>query len=386
MEKTANDLEKRQPMKIAMFGHKRIPSREGGIEIVVEELSTRMVMLGYEVICYNRSGHHVSGKEFDIAFSDKEYNGGKLVQVFTINRKGLAALTSSFFASLKASFSSAKIVHIHAEGPAAMSWIPKLFGKRVIVTVHGLDWQRAKWGRFATWYLKHGEKTAVKYADEIVVLSKDVQDYFKDVYNRQTVFIPNGVNRPNLREAKLITEKYGLEKNGFILFLARLVPEKGPQYLINAFKNTKTDKKLVIAGGTSDSDEFVNELKEMASTDDRIIFTGFVQGNLLDELYSNAYVYVLPSDMEGMSLSLLEGMSYGNCCLISGIAENTEVVEDKAVVFKKGDVHNLEEKLQMLCDDESIVEKYRSAAADYICQKYNWDDIVQRTLKLYGKG
>ena len=134
-------------------------------------------------------------------------------------------------------------------------------------------------------------------------------------YGRKTRFIPNGVVRPQIRKADIIKQKYGLEKDSYILFLGRLVPEKGLRYLIEAFKKVKTDKKLVIAGGSSDTEEFTNDLKKMTENDRRILFTGFIRGQELDEIYSNAYIYTLPSDLEGMPLSLLEAMSYGNCCL-----------------------------------------------------------------------
>ena len=161
----------------------------------------------------------------------------------------------------------------------------------MVVTIHGVDWQREKWqSGFGSKFIRQGEKNAVKYADEIIVLSKGVQDYFKETYGRETHFIPNGVNRPQIREANLITEKFGLKKDSYILFLGRLVPEKGIRYLVEAFKNVKTDKKLVIAGGSSDTDSFMEELKELAKGDERILFTGFVQGAMLDELYSNAYI------------------------------------------------------------------------------------------------
>lgn len=372
-------------LKIAMLGHKRIPSREGGIEIVVEELAVRMAKQGHEVTCYNRSGHHVSGKEYD-GKNLIEYHGVRLKNVFTLDKKGLAAMTSSVFASLKAAFGRYDIVHFHAEGPCAMMWLPKLFGKRCIATIHGLDWQRAKWGGFAAKYIKFGEKTAVRCADEIIVLSRGVQKYFKDTYGRKTVFIPNGVNRPTRVEASLIHERWELEKDGYILFLGRLVPEKGIRYLIEAFKGADTEKKLVIAGGSSDTDSFTKELKELSRDDARILFTGFVQGQALDELYSNAYVYVLPSDLEGMPLSLLEAMSYGNCCLTSDIAECAEVVEDKAITFKKGDIQDLREKIQQLCDHPELVKIYKDGAADFICGKYSWDDVVEKTLRLYRRG
>lgn len=369
-------------LNIAMLGHKRIPSREGGVEIVVEELSTRMVEAGHTVTCYNRKGHHVSGKEFD-SQTLCEYKGVKLREVITIDKKGLAAMTSSFFAAIKATFGKYDVVHFHAEGPCAMMWIPKLFGKRCICTIHGLDHQRAKWTGFAKKYILFGEKMAVKFADEMIVLSQAVQEYFKEVYGRETLFIPNGVNMPERKNADLITSEFGLGKDDYILFLGRIVPEKGLRYLVEAFKQVDTDKKLVIAGGSSDTEDFMNELKETAQGDERIIFTGFVQGQLLEELYSNAYVYTLPSDLEGMPLSLLEAMSYGNCCLVSDIAECAEVVENKAVTFAKSDVTDLKEKIQWLCDNKDVVMKYKIEAAEFICKKYNWDEIVDRTVKLY---
>lgn len=374
----------RDQLKIAMLGHKRIPSREGGVEIVVEELSVRMAAMGHHVTCYNRRGHHVSGKAFD-GQSRKEYRNVRLESVITIDKKGLSAMTASFFAAVKAAFGKYDVVHFHAEGPCAMLWLPKLFGKRCIATVHGLDHQRAKWGKLARAYILLGERCAVRFADEIIVLSRGVQDYFQNIYGKETRFIPNGVNVPEIQGVDTI-EQYALEKDGYILFLGRIVPEKGLRYLLEAYKQVKTDKKLVIAGGSSDTDTFMTELKAMAAGDERILFTGFVQGKPLEELYSNAYIYTLPSDLEGMPLSLLEALSYGNCCLVSDIAECAEVVEDKAVLFHKGNVADLTEKLQMLCDHAELVQYYRKSAADYVFKKYNWDDVVRRTLELYRVG
>ena len=261
-----------------------------------------------------------------------------------------------------------------------------LFVKKVVqdLTSGGIDWQREKWkSGFGSKFIRRGEKNAVKYADEIIVLSVGVQEYFEKTYGRKTRFIPNGVNRPEIQKPELITEKYGLTKDSYILFLGRLVPEKGLRYLIEAYKQTKTNKKLVIAGGSSDTDSFMKEIKKLAKGDERILFTGFVQGKMLDELYSNAYVYTLPSDLEGMPLSLLEAMSYGNCCLTSNIPECTEVVEDKALIFKKSDVDDLKNCLQDACDHPEKVLELKKQAADFICEKYNWDDVVEETMKLY---
>ncbi len=370
-------------LRVAMLGHKRVPSREGGIEIAVAELSTRMASMGYQMTCLNRSGHHVSGSAFDEA-QKNEYNGVKLKNVWTLDKRGLAAMTASFSAALCAAFGRYDVVHFHAEGPCAAMWIPKLFGKKCIATIHGLDHQRAKWGRFASWYIRTGEKCAVRFADDIIVLSENVQRYFRDTYNRDTVMIPNGVNRPQLLNAMEITERYGLKKNDYILFLGRLVPEKGVRYLIEAFRQVKTDKKLVIAGGSSDSQDFEEEIRNLAADDSRVLFTGFVQGQVIEELYSNSYLYVLPSDLEGMPLSLLEAMSYSNCCLTSDIPECAGVIGEYGLTFRKANVVDLTKKLQQLCDQPDTVALFKENAADFVCEKYDWNDVTKKTLQLYG--
>lgn len=368
-----------------MFGQKRVPSREGGIEVVVEELSTRMAMLGHAVTVVNRRGHHVSGAEFD-GEQLAEYKGVKILNVPTLKRKGVAAVSSSFFAAIRASFGPYDIVHIHAEGPAAFCWLPKLMGKKVICTCHGLDWSRPKWkNTLGGKYIKYGEKMMAKYADAVIVLSKDIGKYFKNTYGRKTVFIPNGVNRPEQKEPQVIKKKYGLNKNSYVLVLARLTSEKRIDMLIDVYRSLNTDKKLVIAGGSSDSDGYIKLLHNMAKNDDRIMFTGFVQGRELEELYSNAYMYVLPSELEGMPLSLLEAMSYGNCCLTSNISECTDVIGNKGVSFTVNDKENLMRELQKLLDSPDKVEMYKNQSSDYVCRKYNWDDVVEKTLNLYQK-
>ena len=369
-------------MKIAMLGHKRIPSREGGVEIVVEELATRLVEKGHKVDVYNRKGNNVLDKKIK-SERIKEYKGVKIYTIPTINKKGIDAMIYSIFASIMILFKNYDIVHYHAEGSCSMLWLPKLFKKRVIVTIHGLDWQRSKWGGFATKYIKFGEKLAAKYADEIIVLSKGVQKYFKTTYDRDTYFIPNGINKPKEKEACIIKEKYGLENGNYILFLARIVPEKGLHYLIEAFKNVNTDKKLVIAGGASHTNKYLKKVIEMASEDNRIIFTGFVQGQELEELFSNCYIYCLPSDIEGMPISLLEAMSYGKTCLVSNIEENKQIGENYLYTFKKSNVSDLQEKLDYLLQygstyDEKDIKKY-------VLNKYNWNDVTMKTLEIYSK-
>lgn len=370
-------------MKIAMIGHKRIPSREGGIEIVVGEISTRLAKDGNEIIAYNRKSEHIAGKDFENNTNLKEYNGVKIKWILTPNSSKLNAIVYSAFATLSAVFKKFDVIHFHAEGPSAMVPLAKLFGKKCVVTIHGLDWQRSKWGGFATKFLKFGEKMAAKYADEVIVLSQNVKDYFKKTYNRETIFIPNGINTPQIRQPDIIKQKYGIDKDSYILFLGRIVPEKGVHYLINAYNQLSTDKKLVIAGGASHTSEYEADVHHLAKNNKNIIFTGFVQGEELDELYSNAYVYCLPSDLEGMPISLLEAMSYSNCCLTSDISECTEVCKSNAEYFKAGDIDDLKDKLEKLINNSKLVTEYKSVSQDYVLTKYNWDDVTQKTLELY---
>lgn len=265
-----------------------------------------------------------------------------------------------------------------------MSFLPHIFGIRTVVTIHGLDWQRSKWGRFASWYLKLGEKIAVVCSDEMIVLNQATKQYFWENYKKHTVLIPNGVERPVRRSARMITEKWGLEKDQYILYLGRIVPEKGLKYLVRAFRKVKTDKKLVIAGGPSDTEGFFRQMREIAGADKRIIFTGVVGGTVLDELYSNSYFYCLPSEVEGMPISLLEAMSYGNYCLVSDIAECVDVVGKFGCSFKKGDTEDLRRVMQMLCETPQVILDCRDGVSDYVCTCYNWDDITEKTLALYG--
>lgn len=370
-------------MKIAMIGHKRIPSREGGVEIVVEKLAERMVAQGHEVYAYNRKGHHVSGDKANDLKEVKEYKGIHIITVPTFENKSLNAFVYSVLATIHALFRKYDVIHYHASGSCAMIWLPKLLGFHTVATIHGLDSQRSKWGGFASRYLQFGEKMAAKYADELIVLSEGNRKYFKDMYGRNATLIPNGVEKPEVKEAKLILERYGLQRKSYILFLARIVPEKGLHYLIEAFKDIETDKKLCIVGGTSHSGEYVEQVIKMAEDDPRIMFLGFQQGAALEELFSNAYLYVLPSDVEGMPISLLEAMSYGNCCIVSDIVENASVIEDKGVTFKKGSVESLEKELKNLLEDERIVHMLKKESREFITKKYNWDEIVDKTIQLY---
>ena len=368
-----------------MIGHKVVPSRRGGIENVLTTLCPLLCERGAEVTCYNRSSDKVEN-EYVGTVENKKYRGVSLKKAWTINARGVSAMIASFTAAISAAFGRYDVVHFHAEGPCAAMWIPKMFGKRCVSTVHGLDWQREKWGKgFASKYIRFGERVMVKYADEIIVLSESAKEYFKTTYNRDTTLVHNGIERPVKKDAEKITELYGLSKDGYICIVSRLTAEKGIHYLIDAFNKIKTDKKLVIAGDTSDTDDYVAMIKQKAENNPNIIFTGFISGDTLKEIYSNAYLVTLPSDIEGMSLSLLEALAYGNAVLCSDIPENTLVTEDRAMHFKKSDVDDLADKLQLLCDDEKLVGSLREGVDEFILKKYSWSDVADTTYYLYQK-
>lgn len=371
-------------MKIAMIGHKRIPSREGGIEIVVEQLAIQMVKQGHEVHVYNRKGTHVSGSEYETSSQRKKvYKNIKIHTIPTFSNSKLNAFIYSILATLHAVFCRYDVIHYHAEGPCSMLWIPALFKIHTVATIHGLDWQRSKWGNFASRFLLFGEKMAVKYADEIIVLSKNMQNYFEEKYKRKTHYIPNGVSKPNIKSANIITKKYQICKNDYILFLARIVPEKGVHYLLSAYKKLNTTKKLVIAGGSSNTEAYYKRIVNLAQQDSRVIMTGFVQGRELEELYSNAYIYVLPSDVEGMPISLLEAMSYGNCCLVSNIPENIEISPKKLVSFQKGNVSDLTLQLDRLLQSSDEVESKKISMREYVSKHYSWETVTNKIINLY---
>lgn len=372
-------------MKIAMLGHKAVPSTRGGIETVLTNLCPLLVKYGDEVVCYNRTSDKPE-KEFEKEILNNTYKGVTLKKARTLKARGLSAMLASFTAAISVSFSDCDIVHFHAEGPCAAMFFPKLFGKKCVATVHGLDWQREKWGNgFASKYIMFGEKSLVKYADEVIVLSESAKEYFKNTYGRNTVLIPNGISKPALLGDDIIKERFGLNKNSYICMVSRLTEEKGAHYLIEAYKRIKTDKKLVICGAASDTDAYVSTLRRLAGGNENIIFTGFISGDTLAQIYSNAYLVCQPSNIEGMSLSLLEALSYSNAVICSDIPENTAVCGDSAATFKKGDVCDLADKLSFFINNPSETEKLKAGSAEYVLSRFSWKKTAEQTQKLYEK-
>ncbi|SEO64165.1 glycosyltransferase family 4 protein [Paenibacillus sp. OV219] len=363
-------------MKVAMIGQKGIPSRAGGIEVHVEELAKRLAGQGCDLIVYCREG-------YSDALNGEPIQSLRVQKTSSIKSKHLDAISHTLSSTIHALFAKCDIFHYHALGPSTLSFIPRLFGKKVVCTVHGLDWQRAKWGKLATTYLKFGEYATAKFSHETITVSDALVDYYKNKYTREINYIPNGVEKPTNLSPDIILNKYGLDKDSYVLFLARLVPEKGAHYLIEAFKSLPPGKKLVIAGGSSHSDEYAESLRRLAADRDDIVFTGFVTGDELKELYSNCYLYVLPSDIEGLPISLLEAMSYENYCLTSDIAENANIVGKLGATFAASNTADLANKLRYLLDHPDVVQSSRAKTREYVIQKYNWDDICQSTLNVY---
>lgn len=357
-------------MKIAEFGHKHVFSSEGGIEVVVTEQTIRYAKESNLVTVFDR---------WELDKPERKYikvANLRIVKVPTLSNSKVNAQLYSMLASVQCLLDDFDIIHIHAEGTAVFLPLLKLFGKKVVVTVHGLDWQRAKWGRFASSYIQLGEEMIAKYADGIIVLNQETQNYFRDRYNRRSVIIPNGVTVYPTNETNLI-EQFGLERNGYILFMGRFVPEKRLDLLVDAFLEANMSKKLVLAG-TADDSVKSSEWYEKAAKSNNIIFTGFADGRLKSQLYSNASLAVLPSDLEGMSISLLEALGYGIRVLVSDVPENKAIVKEYGDTFKASDVGDLKRMLEVETKKPFMrgKEQYQ-----YIKDNHSWDVSAAQTLE-----
>lgn len=361
-------------MRIAMIGHKRIPGREGGVEVVVEELATRMAAKGHSVTVYNRKRKSIK--------SQKYFDGVRIIDVPTLENKNLNAVVYSFLASIRASLGKYDVIHFHAIGPSFFLVIPHLFGKRTVVTVHGLNYKTPKWKGIGAWFIKKGEAITAKYADEVIVLSLNQKRYLKEKYNRDVTYIPNGTTVFDRENPDIIKKKYGLDSGKYILFLSRIVPGKGLEYLLDAYRNIDSDLQLIIAGKSEYAEGFYSSVLKKASKDQRVKFIGFVEGKELRELYSNAKLFVFPSEAEGMPMCLLEAMSFDCPCLVSNIPENMEVGGDFVQSFETQNVNDLENKLIRCLEHPEI---FKAGSGKYIRENYCWDSVVEQTLACYSK-
>ncbi len=361
----------RPKAKIAVLGVKGLPFT-GGLEIIMEEIGRRFVSLGYGFHVFVRK-QYMTEKHIS-----KTYKGIRLRYSRGIHSKHLDAITHSFTALIKIISGRYDIIYINAIGISVLGFIPRLFGKKVIVQVHGLDFKREKWGALASLFLKFSCLTTVLFADRILCVSMEDKLYFDRRFGTNCIFTPNGVTEKEKLAPHAIREKWGLEENGYILFMARLVKEKGCHLLLEAYRGLETEKLLVIAGDNSHREPYSEDLKKQAS--DRILFIGFVDGREKNELLSNAYCYVLPSTLEAMPLSLLEAMNLGNCIIASDLPELKAVLKDDGLLFGTGDALDLREKLSRTLNDPAFVKDQGQKMIDRVRTNHNWDRIFQRYL------
>ena len=360
---------------IAMIGSRGVPANYGGVERYVEEVGAHLVANGASVAVYCHA-HYISQRG--------QYRGMELRFVPTIPGKNMETIIHTILATLHVLLHDDEIIHYHALGPSTLAWLPRLWGRKVIVTVQGLDWQRAKWGRLARLYLRLGEWSAIHVPHQTIVVSQALADYFQSRYDQPTCLIPNGYTPPTPRSPQLIRQ-WGLDKDNYILFVGRLVPEKGCHTLIQAFTQVRTGHHLVVAGRAGHDQSYGQMLQELAGDHDNIHFIGYVQGVLLAELYSNAYLIVHPSQLEGLSIVVLEALSYGNCLLVSDLPENVEAAQGLALTFANGSVDDLTGQLQWLCAEPEQVEQVRGRVRSQVQTMLDWSAVTRATERVYGR-
>jgi glycosyltransferase involved in cell wall biosynthesis len=369
-------------MKIAFIGQKGIPAKFGGVEKHAQELAVRLAGLGNDVVVYVRNNY--TDKNI------KEYKGVKLIHFPSIGTKNLDAISHTFLAILHAIFCRYDVVHFHAIGPSSLAWIVKIFSPKTIlvVTFHCQDYFHKKWSFFARTYLRFGEKMANLIPDRTIVVSKSLQKYAQDKYHNDPVFIPNGAD---IEGDDSLSELSGwnIRRKKYILSMGRLVKHKGVHYLVEAFKQLEdTNKlpnnfKLVIVGDGYFTDDYVRYLKTISQGRASIIFTGNQTGKTLSQLISNAYLFIQPSESEGLSIALLEVMGHGIAPLVSDIQENIEAIGEVGFSFSNKNVDNLRDKLAYLLSKPDEVENMGKKSQQRIAKEFSWQSIAQKTNRLY---
>lgn len=367
-------------MKIVFIGQKGIPTKMGGIERHVEELAVGLAKEGNEVFAYTRPNY--TDKDL------REYKGVSLISLPTIPTKHLDAIAHTFLACLDVSLRRrVDVIHFHSIGPSLLIWLAKALNPStpVVATFHAQCYYQKKWGSFARLSLKLGEYFCCKFSDRLITVSKNLREYAKEKYGRSdAVYIPNGVPSYDYVAPKKM-RRWGLEKGGYFFYAGRLIRHKGLHFLIEAFEKLNTGKKLVITGDGAYADDYVKEIKNMAKGNKDVIFTGKIDGNdsELAELFSNAFLFVHPTQTEGLSIALLETMSYGVPPLASDIPENIEAIGGAGFFFKNSDVANLARQMQNLSDNPKIVQIKKDIAKKRVLENYSWEEITRNVSDLY---
>lgn len=360
-----------------MIGSRGFPGQGGGVERVLESVTPRLVGSG-------RASVRVYCAEY-VDYEGDDYHGVQLQRLPSLRTKYGDTFTRSLLATLRETRGGADVVHFHSIGSAPLALIPRVFGRRVVVTVHALDWQRSKWNVVGRTFLRFGEWAAMRFPHETIVVSEELKAELEARHGRKTTFITNGAEPRQAVAPSIITERWGLSADEYVLFLGRLVPEKGAHTLIDAFRllDDHPDLKLVIAGPAWYEGSYNDELRTRASDDPRIIFTGEVDEPPLRELYANCRAFVLPSEIEGMSLALLDGLAFGCAVITSDIPENANLVADAALTFRTGDAHSLADQIRRVVDEDPLAIDLRARAAARAADAFDWDRIAEQWLDVY---
>jgi len=363
-------------MRILVTGTRGILDIPGGVEKHCQELYPLISSLGHQVTVATRTPY-VSKKA-------DSWRGIKLSHLYAPHKKSLEAIVHTFLAVLAAKKTKADLVHIHAVGPGLMVPFARLLGLKVVVTNHGPDYDRQKWGAAARTMLRLGEYLGGRFASQVIVISSVIADIIKNRCGRESNLIYNGVPLPDRSESTSYLEKKGIKPKKYILAVARFVPEKGLHDLIEAFADLEGDYQLVIAGDADHETAYSRKLKQLAAKDERIVLTGYITGEELNQVFTNARLFCLPSYHEGLPIALLEAMSYGLPVLVSDIPANLEVDLPAERFFKCGDVDDLRKKIGRLIDVELTDEEQQLLRAE-ILEKYNWQKIAEQTVAVYEK-
>jgi glycosyltransferase involved in cell wall biosynthesis len=364
-------------LRIAMIGQKGLPATFGGIEHHVQEIGSRLAERGHDVTVFCRPNY--------AAEDQAEFLGMRLRHLPTVSTKHLDAIAHSAVATVAALRERYDVIHYHAEGPGMLAFAPRVASTpRVVVTIHGLDHDRAKWSRTAQVVLRAAGWLSAHVPDATITVSRDLTDHYARRYGCTTEYIPNGipVGGPSPRGRLPAT----IEPGRYVLFVGRLVPEKQPDVLIKAFRMLRTDARLVIAGGDSFSGSYVDHLMRLAAGDERIVFTGYVFGDDLRCLYENAAAFVLPSSLEGLPLTLLEAIAAGTAVVVSEIAPHLEIVGADGPghrVVPSGDVDALSRTLSTILADQPRERIGVAALRERIIRDYSWDSVTDATERLY---
>ncbi|MEM7583282.1 MAG: glycosyltransferase family 4 protein [Acidobacteriota bacterium] len=360
-----------ESLKIAFLGARGVIGTYSGIETYYEEVGSRLAERGHEVTAYCRSYFTP-----DVA----SHRGIRVRRLPSLRSKHLETLSHSLLGTFDCLLRDFDIVQYHAIGSAPLSFVPRLVGHKTVVSVRGLDWQRAKWGWFARNSLRFGEWASARCPTATAVVSKTLQQHYQREHGRTPTMIPNAVVLGEPRPINVLAE-HGLEQDGFLLFAGRISPEKGVHTLLEALRPLARHKKLVVAGGTSYSDDYIRRIE--AAAWDEVVFLGRVGREVMEELYSACYAFILPSVMEGLSIALLESLSYGNCIVTTDIPENLEVVGSAGLVFPPDDVAALRAALAKILDDPAVVEDYRRRALERARSQPDWDEVARLTEAFY---